>query len=50
MHPLILVFHGNYQMRDLTITPKEEALKCLEVAKKYLQHVNLGIRFLIGFS
>ncbi len=46
----LLVFHGDYQMRDLPITPKEEALKCLEVAKKYLQHVNLGNRFLLGFS
>jgi pyruvate formate lyase activating enzyme len=46
----LLVFHGDYQMRDLLITPREQALKCLEIAKKYLKHVNLGNKFLLGFS
>lgn len=39
-----------YQMRDLGITPKEQALKCLKVAKKYLDNVNLGNKFLLQFS
>ncbi len=46
----LLVFHGDYQMRDLGITPKEQALKCLKVAKKYLDNVNLGNKFLLQFS
>ncbi|MFX0077508.1 MAG: radical SAM protein, partial [Candidatus Hermodarchaeota archaeon] len=46
----LLIFHGDYQMRDLGITPRKQALKCLEVAKKYLQQVNLGNKFLLGFS
>ncbi|UCC19866.1 MAG: radical SAM protein [Promethearchaeota archaeon] len=46
----LLVFHGDYQMRDLPITPKKQALKCLEVAEKYLKNVNLGNKFLLGFS
>jgi len=46
----LLVFHGDYQMRDLPITPKEQALKCLKVAKKYLDNVNLGNKFLLQFS
>ena len=46
----LLVFHGDYQMRDLGITPKEQALKCVKVAKKYLDHVNLGNKFLLQFS
>ncbi|MFX1380160.1 MAG: radical SAM protein [Promethearchaeota archaeon] len=46
----LLVFHGDYQMRDLGITPRKQALKCLEVAKQYLKNVHLGNKFLLGFS
>ncbi len=46
----LLIFHGDYQMRDLGITPKEQAIKCLDVAKKYLKRVNLGNKFLLGFN
>lgn len=46
----LLVFHGDYQMRDLPITPKKEALKCVDVAKKYLKNVNLGNKHLLFFS
>jgi pyruvate formate lyase activating enzyme len=46
----LLVFHGDYQMRDLPITPKKQALKCVDIAQKYLKHVNLGNKFLLGFS
>lgn len=46
----LLVFHPDYQMNDLPITPKKQANKCFEVAKKYLNHVNLGNKFLLGSS
>ncbi|GAH31845.1 unnamed protein product, partial [marine sediment metagenome] len=46
----LLVFHGDYQMKDLPITPRKQAEKCLEVAKIYLKNVNLGNKFLLGFS
>jgi len=46
----LLVFHGDYQMRDLPITPRKQAEKCLETAKKYLLHVHLGNKFLLGFD
>ncbi len=46
----LLIFHGDYQMRDLPITPRKQAMKCLEVAQKYLEKVNLGNKFLLGFS
>jgi pyruvate formate lyase activating enzyme len=46
----LLVFHGDYQMRDLGITPRKQAEKCLETAKKYLKRVHLGNKFLLGFS
>ncbi|MFX1417634.1 MAG: radical SAM protein [Promethearchaeota archaeon] len=46
----LLIFHGDYQMRDLGITPRKQALKSLEIAKKYLKRVNLGNKFLLGFA
>ncbi|MFX1430948.1 MAG: radical SAM protein [Promethearchaeota archaeon] len=46
----LLVFHGDYQMRDLGITPRKQALKSSNVAKKYLKHVHLGNKFLLGFT
>ncbi|MFX1375245.1 MAG: radical SAM protein [Promethearchaeota archaeon] len=46
----LLIFHGDYQMRDLGITPRRQALKSLEIAKKYLKRVNLGNKFLLGLS
>jgi len=45
----LLVFHPDYQMRDLGITPKEQAMRCLNIAKKYLNNVHLGNKFLLGF-
>ena len=46
----LLIFHGDYQMRDLRITPRNQALECLKVAKKYLKRVNLGNKFLLGIT
>ena len=46
----LLIFHGDYEMRDLRVTSGKQALKCLEVAKKYLTRVNLGNKFLLGLD
>jgi len=46
----LLVFHGDYQMKDLHVTPKEQAFKCLEVAEKYIKNGNLGTNHLLLFS
>ncbi|MFW9951716.1 MAG: radical SAM protein, partial [Candidatus Thorarchaeota archaeon] len=46
----LLVFHGAYQMRDLPITPKTEVIKSYRVARKYLDNVNIGNKFLLNFS
>ncbi len=45
----LLIFHPDYQMRDLPITPKQQALDCLKTAKKYLKNVHLGNKFLLRF-
>ncbi|MHA2035204.1 MAG: radical SAM protein [Promethearchaeota archaeon] len=46
----LLIFHGDYQMRDLRVTPRNQVLECLEVAKKYLKRVNIGNKFLLGLA
>lgn len=46
----LLVFHGDYQMRDLGITPKKQAEKSLEIAKRYMKNVYMGNKYLLGFS
>lgn len=43
----LLVFFPAFYMEDLPITPKDWALECLEVAKKYLENVNLGNKHLL---
>ena len=44
----LLVFHGDYYMKDLGVTPKEQANEFLKRAKKYLNNVHLGNKFLLG--
>jgi pyruvate formate lyase activating enzyme len=46
----LLIFHPDYQMKDLPITPRNETLKCLKVAKRHLKKVNLGNSFLLARS
>ncbi|MFX0001442.1 MAG: radical SAM protein [Candidatus Hodarchaeota archaeon] len=46
----LLIFHGDYQMRDLGITPRKQVEKSLSVAKKYLENIHLGNKFLLGFT
>ncbi len=43
----LLIFHPDYMMNDLPITPKRQVEKCLESAKKYLKKVNIGNKFLL---
>jgi pyruvate formate lyase activating enzyme len=45
----LLVFHPDYQMCDLPITSRKQALDCFKVAKKYLKNVHLGNQFLLRF-
>jgi pyruvate formate lyase activating enzyme len=43
----LLVFHPAFQMMDLPITPKEQAMNCLNIARKNLKNVHLGNEFLL---
>lgn len=45
----LLVFHPDYLMRDLPITPLNQASACYRAAKKHLKNVNIGNVELLGF-
>lgn len=38
----LLVFHPDYLMRDLPITPTEQVSRCYRAAKRHLRHVEIG--------
>lgn len=46
----LLVFHPDYKLRDLPITPKEQVFECYKTAKKYLKNVNIGNKHLLVFG
>ncbi len=43
----LLVFHPDYRLRDLPITPREQVYECYRAAKKHLKNVNVGNLFLL---
>jgi len=43
----LLVFHPDYYMNDLPITPRKQVDSCVKIAKKYLNNVHLGNKFLL---
>ncbi|MFQ5711561.1 MAG: radical SAM protein [Candidatus Geothermarchaeales archaeon] len=44
----LLIFHPDYKMRDLPITPLRQVQDCLSAAKKYLKGVDIGNKHLLG--
>ena len=46
----LLVFHPDFMMRDLPITPVKQVKLCYEAAKKHLRNVNIGNLHLLGLS
>lgn len=46
----LLVFHPDFYMRDMPITPREQVKRCYEAAKKYLNNVNIGNKQLLGLT
>ncbi|MCX8175702.1 MAG: radical SAM protein [Candidatus Bathyarchaeota archaeon] len=38
----LLVFHPEFMMKDLPITPPEQVKRCYEAAKRYLKNVHIG--------
>ncbi|NIN51838.1 MAG: radical SAM protein [Nitrososphaeria archaeon] len=46
----LLIFHPDYKMRDLPVTPLRQVRDCLRVAKKHIKDVNLGNKHLLSLS
>ncbi|RLI34163.1 radical SAM protein [Candidatus Bathyarchaeota archaeon] len=44
----LLVFHPDFEMADLPITPKAQVEKCYQAAKKHLEKVHIGNLHLLG--
>jgi len=44
----LLVFHPDYKLRDLPVTPIEQVKRCYNAAKKHLDRVNVGNLHLLG--
>lgn len=46
----LLIFHPDYLMDDVPITPKKQVEKCYQAAKKHLKKVNIGNIHLLGLA
>lgn len=46
----LLVFHPDFYLRDLPITPKKQVQACYEEASKYLSRVNIGNKHLLSYA
>ncbi|MCS7181014.1 MAG: radical SAM protein [bacterium] len=46
----LLIFHPEFYMNDLPITPKETVYKCYNIAKKYLKNVHIGNLHLLNLG
>ncbi len=45
----LLVFHPDYRLSDLPVTPRKQVFACYEAAKKHLKRVNIGNLHLLRF-
>lgn len=45
----LLIFHPDFVMRDLPVTPEKQFHACLEAAKKHLKNVNVSNLHLLGY-
>ncbi len=44
----LLVFHPDFFMSDLPVTPKSQVMRCYDAARRYLKHVNIGNKHLLA--
>ncbi len=45
----LLIFHPDFMMRDIPVTPEKQFHKCLEAARKHLKYVNAANLNLLGY-
>ncbi len=46
----LLIFHPDYLMSDVTVTPRKQVEKCYQAAKKHLKNVHIGNIALLGLA
>ena len=46
----LLVFHPDFEMSDLPVTPRRQVERCYQAARRHLDRVNIGNLHLLGFT
>ena len=46
----LLVFHPDFMMTDLPITPLKQTIECYNAAKKHLERVHVGNLHMLGIE
>ncbi len=46
----LLIFHPDFRLSDMPITPKSQVKRCYEVAKRYLKKVHIGNMHLLKWA
>jgi len=46
----LLIFHPDYRLADLPITPRSQVERCYLAAKKHLKRVNIGNIHLLSYA
>jgi len=46
----LLIFHPDFRLSDMPITPKSQVKRCYEVAKRYLKRVHIGNLHLLKWA
>lgn len=46
----LLIFHPDYRLSDMTVTPRKQVEECYKVAKRYLKRVHIGNKFLLAYA
>ncbi|MDF2956074.1 MAG: Pyruvate-formate lyase-activating enzyme [Candidatus Alkanophagales archaeon MCA70_species_2] len=46
----LLIFHPDFHMSDLPITPRSQVERCYKAAKKHLNNVNIGNKHLLAWA
>ncbi|MHA2249409.1 MAG: radical SAM protein [Candidatus Kariarchaeaceae archaeon] len=46
----LLIFHPDFKMNDLPVTPRKQVMDCENAAKKYLNNVNIGNKHLLSIN
>ena len=46
----LLIFHPDYKLSDMTVTPRRQVERCYKAAKRHLKRVHVGNKFLLAYA